>query len=114
MKRIRLPSRRRFLAGVGGAVVGLPFLEALAPKAARGQSTVIKRFGSFLCCNGVNMDRWFPNGQYGALTEAHLTGSVKYLFDYVRRMLKLSPAAHVRFAMSLSTIASAVRNLSRA
>ena len=25
-------------------------------------------------------------------TEAHLTGSVKYLFDYVRRMLKLSPA----------------------
>ena len=25
-------------------------------------------------------------------TEAHLTGSVRYLFDYVRRMLKLSPA----------------------
>src|SRR5690606_28668508 len=35
----------------------------------------VKRFGVFFACNGVNMDRWFPNGAYGALTEAHLSGT---------------------------------------
>jgi hypothetical protein len=75
MRRLARPNRRRFLQGLGGVVVGLPFLEALAPKAASGQSAVIKRFGVFFCCNGVNMARWFPNGAYGALTDAHLTGT---------------------------------------
>jgi hypothetical protein len=69
-------SRRRFLRGFGGVVVGLPFLEALAPRSAAAQEAgVIKRFGVFFCCNGVNMDRWFPNGSYGALSDAHLTGT---------------------------------------
>jgi len=82
-----MPSRRRFLQGLGGGVVGLPFLEALEPKAA-GQSTVIKRFGVMLCCNGVNMDKWFPAGSYGALTDAHLTGTAnEALLPYRSKLL---------------------------
>jgi len=67
--------RRRFLLGFGGATVGLPFLEALAPRRAEAQPPAIKRFGVFFACNGVDMNRWFPNGDYGALTSAHLTGT---------------------------------------
>jgi hypothetical protein len=75
MSRILLP-RRRFLRGLGGVAVGLPFLEALASREAGAQSAQpIKRFAVFFCCNGVNMDRWFPNGPYGALTAAHLQGT---------------------------------------
>src|SRR5688500_13494864 len=61
--RSRLP-RRRFLAGFGGVLVGLPYLESLAPRAAQAQASPVKRFGVFFACNGVNMDRWFPNGDY--------------------------------------------------
>jgi hypothetical protein len=68
-------NRRRFLRGLGGVIVGLPFLEALAPRKATAQSTVIKRFGVFFACNGVNMDRWFPDGDYGALSDGHLQGT---------------------------------------
>ncbi len=67
--------RRRFLQGFGGAVVGLPFLEAVAAKQAGAQAAAIKRFGVFFACNGVNMARWFPSGGYGALTPAHLMGT---------------------------------------
>ncbi len=72
-----LPSklrRRHFLRGFGGAVVGLPFLESLAP-VAKAQGEVIKRFGVFFCCNGVNMDLWFPQGSFGQLTDGHLQGT---------------------------------------
>jgi hypothetical protein len=68
--------RRRFLRGFGGALVGLPFLDALGARGAGAQAaTPVKRFGVFFACNGVDMDRWFPNGAYGALTDAHLTGT---------------------------------------
>ena len=67
--------RRGFLRGLGGVMVGLPFLEALAARKVGAQSTVLKRFGVFFTCNGVNMARWFPNGAYGALSDAHLTGT---------------------------------------
>jgi hypothetical protein len=60
---------------VGGVVVGLPFLEALAPVAKAQTATAIKRFGVFFCCNGVNMQQWFPSGGYGALSAASLTGT---------------------------------------
>jgi hypothetical protein len=72
---IRIDSRlrrRSFLSGLAGATLGLPFLESLLPRGARAQGTAIKRFGVFFCCNGVNMDRWFPQGSFGALSEAHL------------------------------------------
>ncbi len=68
-------ARRRFLRGLGGVVVGLPFLEALAPKRAGAAAPAIQRFGVFFACNGVDMSRWFPNGAYGALTDAHLAGT---------------------------------------
>ena len=40
-------SRRRFLAGVGGVMVGLPFLEGLAPRGAKaGEEGVEDRRGA--------------------------------------------------------------------
>jgi len=72
----RRATRRRFLTGVGGVMVGLPFLEGLAPRLSRGAPVPgIQRFGVFFCCNGVNMNQWFPNGAYGTLTDAHLMGT---------------------------------------
>jgi hypothetical protein len=80
--------RRAFLRGVGGVVVGLPFLEALAPKAHAQQGTKVKRFGVFFCCNGVNMDTWFPTGAYGALTAASLDGTANAaLAPYAPKLL---------------------------
>jgi hypothetical protein len=73
--RVKPFGRRRFLRGLGGIAVGLPFLEALAPKTASGQAAAIKRFGVFFACNGVNMERWFPSIDNGALTDAHLMGT---------------------------------------
>jgi hypothetical protein len=81
-------ARRRFLRGVGGVIVGLPFLEALAPGGAGAASTAIKRFGVFFACNGVDMGRWFPNGGYGALTDSHLTGTAnESLLPYRQKLL---------------------------
>ncbi len=69
-------SRRHFLRGFAGATLGLPFLEALAPRHARAQSLpVIQRFGVFYACNGVDMSRWFPAGPHGALSDRHLIGT---------------------------------------
>ena len=51
-------SRRHFLRGLGGVAVGLPFLEALAPRSAQAQTAAaIQRFGVFMGCNGVDMGR---------------------------------------------------------
>jgi len=95
MNRVRLPSRRHFLAGVGGVMVGLPFLEALAPKTARGQSTAIKRFGSFLCCNGVNMDKWFPTVKSGTLADSHLVGTANEVLTPLRSKLLFPTGVHM-------------------
>ena len=68
--------RRHLLRGFGGAMLGLPFLEALAPRGARAQAQPpLTRFGVFFCCNGVDTQRWFPNGAFGAMTDAHLEGT---------------------------------------
>ncbi len=66
--------RRAFLRGGFGVVVGLPFLEALAPKAHAQTGSAVRRFGVFFCCNGVNMSKWFPTGGYGPLSAASLSG----------------------------------------
>ena len=92
MSRFRpVPSkmrRRHLLRGMGGVAVGLPFLEALAPRGAAAQDTAIKRFGVFFCCNGVRMDRWFPNGDFGPLSAAHLEGTANApLISHVDRLL---------------------------
>lgn len=55
-------SRRQVLRGAGGIVVGLPFLEALAPRVAHAQSMPQKRFIGIYHPNGVLMSDWFPSG----------------------------------------------------
>jgi hypothetical protein len=69
-------SRRRFLSGLGGVTLGLPFLEGLAPRTAHArEADTIRRFGVFFGCNGVDMSRWFPRGPYGPLTSEQLEGT---------------------------------------
>jgi hypothetical protein len=55
-------SRRTLLRSSGGALLGLPFLEALAPRAARaqGKSTPPKRFIVFYTSNGTVKRDWRP------------------------------------------------------
>ena len=85
----RALSRRHFLRGFGGVTLGLPFLEALAPRTARAQTAPsIQRFGVFFGCNGVDMTRWFPQGEYGALTAQHLAGTAnEALTPFVSKLL---------------------------
>lgn len=68
--------RRQFLRGLGGITVGLPFLETFAPRRASAQMAATpKRLAVFFCCNGVNMQKWFPTTAYGALTPASFMGT---------------------------------------
>ena len=54
--------RRAFLAG-GSVLVGLPFLESLAPRSALGQDGAApKRFLGYLYPNGMVMEDWRPIG----------------------------------------------------
>jgi hypothetical protein len=88
--------RRRFLRGFGGAIVGLPFLEAMTARGAGAQAaTPVKRFGVFFCCNGVDMTRWFPKGAYGALTDAHLTGTANEALIPLRSKLLFPRGVHM-------------------
>ncbi len=61
-------SRRQILRGAGGIVVGLPFLEALAPRAAFAQSMPQKRFIGIYHPNGVYTPQWFPTGDENNFT----------------------------------------------
>jgi hypothetical protein len=55
--------RRAFLGG-GAALIGLPFLETLAPRPARGQSSgAPKRFLGYFYPNGIVMEDWRPVGE---------------------------------------------------
>src|SRR5687768_9707957 len=53
--------RRRFLRGAGGVVVGLPFLETLAPRRALA-ATRRKRLVVFQVPQGVVKEHWYPAG----------------------------------------------------
>jgi hypothetical protein len=53
-------SRRHFLRGAGGIMVGLPALEALAPRTAHAGPTAPKRFIGVYHPNGVFTPDWFP------------------------------------------------------
>ena len=80
--------RRNFLRGVGGVTLGLPFLEGLAPRKAHAQDEVPKRFVAFFECNGVEMNRFFPTGSYGALNAGMLAGTaLEPLSAYVDDMM---------------------------
>jgi hypothetical protein len=98
MKRPKLQptSRRRFLRGLGGVAVGLPFLEALAPRGARASTAAaIQRFGVFYGCNGVDVTRWFPKGPYGTLTDAHLQGTANEALLPFRSKLLIPRGIHM-------------------
>ncbi len=88
-------SRRHFLRGFGGVTLGLPFLEALAPRSAQAQQAVIQRFGVFFGCNGVDMGRWFPNGAYGSLTDQHLAGTANEALVPFRSKLLFPRGLHM-------------------
>lgn len=53
-------SRRQVLRGAGGIIVGLPMLEALVPRVARGAPPAPKRFIGLYHPNGVFTPNWFP------------------------------------------------------
>ena len=79
--------RRTFLRGLGGVAVALPFLEALAPRRARA-ATPPKRLAVFFCCNGVNMERFWPKTPYGALTPESLMGTgMEPLASYAPKLI---------------------------
>jgi hypothetical protein len=54
-------SRRTLLRGAGGIALALPFLDVMAPRVARAQTTP-KRFVVFFSANGTIMDQWQPEG----------------------------------------------------
>jgi hypothetical protein len=60
---ILLPRRlsRRALLGGAGALVSLPLLESLLPRAARAQDTAPVRFLAFYVPNGIHMAEWTPS-----------------------------------------------------
>ncbi len=56
-------SRRTFLRGAGGVGIALPFLDAMAPRAARAQEAAApRRLFLMLNQNGVVPGTWFPTG----------------------------------------------------
>jgi len=65
-------NRRRFLRGASGLAVGLPFLESFVPRVAMAATAPPKRLAIFFCCNGVNMEKFWPTTPYGALTPASM------------------------------------------
>src|SRR6186713_977895 len=89
-------SRRRWLRGLGGVALGLPFLDALAPRDAAARAAgVVRRFGVFFCCNGVDVGRWFPKGPYGVLNEAHFAGTANEALLPFREKLLFPRGLHM-------------------
>jgi hypothetical protein len=71
MKMSKRYGRRAFLAGGAGgatALIGLPYLEALAPRKARAAGVAPKRFLGYWVPNGMWMDDWRPVGTGSAFT----------------------------------------------
>ncbi len=65
-------NRRRFLKGLASATIALPLLESLPGSKAFAQTAGSpRRFVCFFQCNGANMSTFWPQGAYGALTDAH-------------------------------------------
>jgi Protein of unknown function (DUF1552) len=63
--------RRMFLRSAAGVVVGLPLLESLLPREARGAEPSIRRFIGFLTGNGVNLGTFWP-AQLGSIDATSL------------------------------------------
>lgn len=87
MRGTRFLSRRAFLRGAAGAIVGLPVLESVAAGPLSAQtSTPKRRFLSFHCSSGVDNQRFRP--ATGALRPESFQGlGVEPLAPYARRIL---------------------------
>jgi hypothetical protein len=96
-KRIMNVNRRRFLRGLGGVVVALPFLEAFAPKKASAAEDV-PLFAIFVRQgNGVAQvtsdepERYWPSAGPGALSQATLAAdsgrALSELADYADKLI---------------------------
>ena len=83
----KLP-RRTMLKGVGAAVA-LPFLDAMVPSLAFGQSAAkpVRRFQAFYVPNGMAMEYWSPKKE-GA--DYELTPILQPLAPYRDQMLVFS------------------------
>lgn len=67
--------RRRFLRGLGGVALGIPFLESLAVRRLGAQPTAPnRRFVVVFNCNGVNMETFWPEVPFGDLAPASFDG----------------------------------------
>ncbi len=96
----RTTNRRRFLAGIGGVVVGLPFLETFAPKKALASGADVPPFAIFCRqANGVKQktddenDEFWPSAA-GKLTTASMQAdfeqndrAVSSLYKYASRLI---------------------------
>lgn len=92
-------NRRRFLTGLGGAVMALPALEGLAPRTAHAGGENAGFFFAMRQANGVatatdgEPERFWPSN-HGALTTASMQGeadrAVSELADYADDLLLVS------------------------
>lgn len=90
-------SRRRFLKGLGGVTLALPFFESLLPRAAWGQSMrhrflMVMKAGNGVVQEGSEAGERFWPGTLGALTVADLKTTyadraTSQLADYAPRLL---------------------------
>ncbi len=62
MKMSKRYGRRAFLGGAAGVIIGLPFLETLAPRKVGAAGTAPKRFLGYWYPNGYYMLDWHPTG----------------------------------------------------
>lgn len=61
--RIDRRTRRGFLRGLGGTLVGLPLLPSLVPRESRAEGTPpARRFVTLFSANGHHRDIWLPSG----------------------------------------------------
>jgi hypothetical protein len=90
-------SRRNFLVGIGGAIVGLPFLEGLTSKTAHASNTIAPFAIFYRRGNGVQQgmlfgqagrepERWWPQVPYGALGVIPDTSAISELAAYTSQM----------------------------
>jgi hypothetical protein len=86
-----LLNRRRFLHGLGGAVVAVPFLSSVAERAAKAQSVPVstpKRLIVLFTHYGCLTTRWFPKKSHGVLTAADYEATtLKHLAPYASKLL---------------------------
>lgn len=78
---------RRALLGGAATILTLPFLESLAPRTARGQDAVAKRFLAYYIPNGLHMQDWTPTTDGAGYTVPYL---LEPLAAFQNEMLVLS------------------------